>query len=240
VRSNGVRLLASNPIAGYELPKNVTVRRPVATYDRYEKLAAKADAIDAQGLFGPFLSLVEGLGWRVSAVCALRACDVDRKTAPITPSGQIFKRPDVDKEGAGGWIPMSKDVRAAIDKVLSINPALGEWPLFPAPRAKASDSPGAMPKCWTRHHARKLLERAEAAAKLDGLEGSQFHAYRRKWATERKHLPTQDVMAAGAWRDARSLQTAYQHADPATVLAVVTESRKLRDANPDEQAKSAG
>jgi hypothetical protein len=33
-----------------------------------------------------------------------------------------------------------------------------------------------------------------------------FHAYRRKWATERKHLPLKDVAEAGGWLDKRSLE----------------------------------
>lgn len=48
-----------------------------------------------------------------------------------------------------------------------------------------------------------------------------FHAYRRKWATERKHLPVQDVAEAGGWLDTRSLEQCYQQADEATLLQVV-------------------
>lgn len=239
VRPNGARLLAANPVRGYELPTNAQVRRPVATWDRFRQVVRRADTVDPQRLFGGFLALVEATGWRVSALCQLRACDVDRRKGPLTPHGAIFKRPETDKEGAGGWVPMSKDARAAVDRVLSRNPALGEWPLFPAPRARATTEKGAIPKPWSRHHARKLLERAEAAAKLTPLAGSDFHAYRRKWATERKHLPTMDVMAAGAWRDARSLQTAYQHSDEETLLAVVTEPRKLRDAKGSGRRRSS-
>ncbi len=44
---------------------------------------------------------------------------------------------------------------------------------------------------------------------------------------------------AGGWRDLRTLETAYTQADEATVLAVVTEPRKLREAKQDAQA-SAG
>jgi hypothetical protein len=53
---------------------------------------------------------------------------------------------------------------------------------------------------------------------------------RQKWATERKHLPTQDVTHAGGWREDRSLRTAYQQVDAATPLAVVNEPTKLREA----------
>jgi hypothetical protein len=55
-----------------------------------------------------------------------------------------------------------------------------------------------------------------------------FHAYRRKWRTERKHLARSDVAAAGAWEDPRTLDI-YEFEDEATVLAVVTEPRKLRE-----------
>jgi len=89
-----------------------------------------------------------------------------------------------------------------------------------------------IPKAWSRHHARKLLERAERKAKLPVGEGSDFHAYRRKWATERKHLPAQDVADAGGWKDLAMLQTAYTQPDDLTVLAVVAEPTKLRDAKP--------
>lgn len=120
-------------------------------------------------------------------------------------------------------VPLSKAARAAIDRILELNPVVGELPLFPAPRAKG--------KPWSRWRARDLLEKAEAAAELEPLAGGDFHPYRRKWATERKHLPVQDVMEAGGWKDRRSLEGSYQQADEETMLAVVSEPRKLREAN---------
>jgi hypothetical protein len=137
-----------------------------------------------------------------------------------------------------------------------VNPAIGDWPMFPAPKARRSIEmvaavvaepmiqPSAataprpankapeIPKAWSRHHACKLLSRAEAKAKLPEIDGSDFHAYRRKWATERKHLPVQDVAHAGAWLDIKTLQTAYTQPDDQTVLSVVNEPTKLRDAKP--------
>lgn len=47
-----------------------------------------------------------------------------------------------------------------------------------------------------------------------------------------KHLPAQDVAHAGAWKDLATLQTAYTQPDELTVLAVVAEPTKLRDAKP--------
>ena len=58
---------------------------------------------------------------------------------------------------------------------------------------------------------------------------SLWHAYRRKWASERKHLPDVDLMAAGGWSNLASLKTAYQHADAATLYRVVSEPAELRE-----------
>ncbi len=61
------------------------------------------------------------------------------------------------------------------------------------------------------------------------MAGGQFHPYRRKWAGERKHLPLADVAAASGWKTAATLEWCYVPPDPATLLAVVTEPRKLRE-----------
>jgi integrase len=73
------------------------------------------------------MMLVEGLGWRVSAICALRACDIELKASPAAPHGRIHRRAETDKMGRDRWIPMSTTVRAAIDRVRSVNPAIGGW-----------------------------------------------------------------------------------------------------------------
>jgi len=119
---------------------------------------------------------------------------------------------------------------------LDRNPVIGHTPLLPAPRRSG--------RPWTRHHAKDLLERAEkaawegalerndpeAAAALAPLDGSDFHAYRRAWATARKHLPLKDVAEAGGWRTTDTLLRCCTQTDEATVLAVVSETRKVRAA----------
>lgn len=213
--ADGSRLLEHNPIAGYSIPKNKRPRRPLATYDRYLKLKAVAEQVDPR--FGAFLDLVEALGWRVSALGQLRGEDVDRKARPGAPHGRVLKRGAVDKEGVEMWVPLSSAARAALDRL----PVLGGW-LFSLPRK--------IDKPWTRWWATKLLRRAEQLAELEHLEHGAWHPFRRKWATERKHLPLQDVMAAGGWDDPRALQTIYQQVDDETLFAVVSEPRKLREA----------
>jgi hypothetical protein len=224
-RGNGKPLLEHHPLTRYAIPTNTNPRRPVATYDRYLAIREHADAVDQQRLFGAFLDLVEGLGWRVSAICELRATDMDL----------TVKRAETDKMGVAQWVPMSAPVRSAVLAALERHAAIGEAPLFPAP---GRDGP------WTRYHARDLLERAEkaaraaalqrddleAAASLAPLDGSDFHAYRRAWATARKHLPLKDVASAGGWRSTDTLLRCYTQVDEATMFRVVSETRKVRAA----------
>ena len=79
-----------------------------------------------------------------------------------------------------------------------------------------------------RHLASKWLREAEKLAGLDTQKGSLWHAYRRKWVTERKYLPDVDVAAAGGWKDTQALKSAYQQADTETMLRVVLEAGELR------------
>lgn len=219
--ADGTKLLRENPVTGYERPRTKNPKQPVATYDRYLAVRAKADDVDPQRRFGAFMDCIEGLGWRVSAVCALRGTDIDRKQDDDAPFGRLHRRGDTDKEGRDQWIPMPDRVRKALDSIAVI----GDLPIFPQARPK-DDKPV---KSWSRFHARALLARAEKAAGLSPIDGGDFHAYRRGWATSRKHLPAKDVALAGGWRDLRSLERSYVQADAETLRRVVLDDTKLRD-----------
>lgn len=71
------------------------------------------------------------------------------------------------------------------------------------------------------------LRDAEKLARVEPMDGSLWHAYRRMWATERKSLPVQDVAKAGGWKDISTLQEVYQQADQATTYAVVTHEARI-------------
>lgn len=211
----GEGLLERNPIRDVVKPRNKNPKRPVATYDRYLRVRPHCT-----GLFGPFLDLVEALGWRVSALRQLRAADLDLSRRPEAPNGRILKREETDKQGVEMWVPLSGDARAALDEVLRLNPVAGERYLFPAPKAKG--------KPWGGHYVWEQLMKAEDAAGVPHLEKGAFHPYRRKWRRERKHLPDRDVAAAGGWLSVQTLAI-YDGEDAETLLAVVTEPRKLRE-----------
>lgn len=80
---------------------------------------------------------------------------------------------------------------------------------------------------WAPAQCQEFLRQAEAAAGVEKLHGGLWHAYRRKWATERKELPLKDVAAAGGWKDVTTLLTCYQHADEATLLKVMESPVRL-------------
>jgi hypothetical protein len=98
--------------------------------------------------------------------------------------------------------------------------AVGDGWLFPC---ADKDEP------WPREIFGELHDRAERRAELAHLKGGRFHAYRRKWATERKHMPLVDVMGAGGWKDAQTYTTCYAQATEAGMLDVMSTPVKLRD-----------
>jgi integrase len=94
-------------------------------------------------------------------------------------------------------------------------------PLFPRVKKPSQSMPAELLTQW--------LAKAEAVAELPKLAGSMWHAYRRKFATERMHHPLRAVADAGGWKDVATLVTCYQQTDEATLLAVMGEERKVTE-----------
>lgn len=211
----GEGMIGAVPIDHFRPPRNVNPKRPVATYDRFLQLRPHCT-----GLFGPFMDLVESLGWRVGAIRQLRRVEVDLEPRSGAPFGRILKRGETDKRGVEMWVPLPKEAREAIEEALRLNPVVGEAFIFADP-----ERPG---RSWSPRQVYDRLRAAEDAAGLEHLERGAFHPYRRKWRRERKHLPDADVAAAGGWLAVQTLKI-YDGADDETLLAVVTEPRKLRE-----------
>jgi hypothetical protein len=72
------------------------------------------------------------------------------------------------------------------------------------------------------------LKRAERLAGLPKLHGGSWHPYRRRWASERKHLPLTDVAAVGGWTDTTTIMRCYQTPDIETMEAVATSPRRIK------------
>lgn len=190
-------LMKENPVRGFEAPTEKNPRRPVATEDRYEAIRKVSDRVtmevrwngktrEQRSYLSELLEIVNGTGRRISAVCSLRYRNLRLAEGPY---GAIHWPADTDKTGRESVVPIGPDVRAAIDRVLRERPGIGEAPLFPAP-----ESPS---KPIRYELASDCLREAEELAEVEPHDGRLWHAYRRKWATERKHLPVQDVAVAG-------------------------------------------
>lgn len=136
--------------------------------------------------------------------------------------GTIRWRAETDKKGREWVIPIPKTL---CDELQSFRVRMGG--VFGGLLFPSQTNPG---RAASRYFFGDLLARAEAKAGLPKLDGSLWHAYRRGWATTRKHLPVVDVAAAGGWSDLGTLLKCYQHADHETLLEVMTHSKKITDA----------
>jgi hypothetical protein len=231
--ADGRYLMRENPIRGFETPTEKNPLRPVATQDRYEAVRKVSDQVrmEAPGskkaklqrsYLSELLDIANGTGRRLSAVCELRYDALRLERTKTAPHGAIRWPEDTDKEEREWCAPISPSVRAAIDRILRERPGIGAAPLFPSP-----DNPA---EPISRHLAHRWMVKAEKLAGLAPLKGSKWHAYRRKWGTERKHLSPIDAAAAGGWKSVAALQRSYQQADEATMLEVVLGARELREA----------
>jgi len=243
-QQNGVRLMSldKNPLTDrrtfpFESEKNPC--REVATENRYERTRAVTDQIstgkwitdpadpDGKKLFvsrraklSEILDLAHHTGRRVSAILVLTFADLRLQRTTEAPHGCIHWTEDSDKMNKEWLTPISTEARAVLESILRERPAIGSHPLFP------SVSDPAVPV--TYRVAATWLRRAEVLAGLAPLQGALWHAYRRKWASERKHLPDADVADMGGWSCVDTLKI-YQRPDAETRQRVLTDRRPIRE-----------
>lgn len=229
-RLNGRRLLTIDPTIGLEIPHEKNMRRPVATQERYEKLISVAARVEPRGRFRCILALARHTGRRINAICELRASDflrtreqllgalgaagLDLAFADRWPNGAIRWSEATDKLGFEAVAPLSKQARAELDLYLrSSGERFGEVPLFPA------STEGSKP--LAKSHANWWLRRATTLAELPRADRGGYHMFRRLWASERRHLPPQEVALAGGWRSIQVMRDSYQQATADAVLNAI-------------------
>lgn len=202
---NGDRLLGENPLALYKRPTEKNPRRPVMTHETYQRLLNAAPSIHP--LLTLALIVAEGTGRRLSAWRQLRWDDIDFGT------NNILWRAENDKKGYEQSVPMLSSVREALERARHERLAFGTVWVFCL--AKTSAGP------VSRHTLDAWLRKAYEKTKAERGTGSLWHALRRKWATERKHLPVVDIAAAGGWRDVQTVLECYMREDAATIKQVI-------------------
>ena len=192
-------------LVGFPIPDEPDPRRPVLRSDSAQALLTVAPAVHP--LLPLLIVVIATTGRRLGSVLGLQWSDIDLEQRTIQ------WRAELDK-GRRTWL--SPLPAAAADALVARYRGLGSRSgayVFPAP--KNPDVPA------SRYLAAGWLRRAYRLAGVEKQRGSLWHAFRRKWATERKHYPVTDVAAAGGWRDINTLLTCYQHPDSDTMRAVV-------------------
>jgi integrase len=221
----GRRLLDRNPLDGIRGVREDNPRRPVASWERFtetrkaiRELVAGAETVQSHQRWLKLelaLVLAEGTGRRLGSIRQLRWEDVD------FTAGTIRWQAAADKKRRESVIPVPEALLAELRSFrVRLGGSFGGL-MFPSEKDREVSI--------RRDVFDKWLRKAEAHAGLVSLEGGLWHPYRRAWATTRKHLPVTDVAQAGGWRDITTLLRCYTQADNDTILAVMSDPKKLRD-----------
>lgn len=226
----GRYLLREDPSRGYSIPTEKNPRRPVVDQDRYERVLAAAHSMQMRvkgaekpvsepSYLSALLILAHGTGRRISPILKLQYEDLRLHEGP---HGSICWPADTDKRGKEWLVPINREVREVIDRILTERPGIGKAWLFPAPQNTTKHVSKDVASTW--------LLKAEKISRVPKQNGSLWHAYRRSWATLRKFMPDVDVAAAGGWSDVATLKQCYQHADVETMYRVVSEPSRIKEA----------
>jgi integrase len=220
-------LLAVDPTRGLPLPTERNPKRPTADSERFEKLLAVADRVRMRRGWGKaaawepsylplLLRLAGDTGRRISAILALRWSD-------WLPSegthGALRWRAESDKGGREWIVPVSAALATALKAERAQRSGIGELLVFPSLNDPAKPIRLPVVSAW--------LRQAEKLAELCHLERGGWHAFRRMWACQRKHLPARDVATAGGWKDVAVLQGVYEAADADGLEAAVSGGKRV-------------
>lgn len=226
----GEPILARSPVQGLKMPLDGEPRRPVVTSERFAAVREAAERVEMEdrahggerrvSYLPEILDLLWLTGHRVTAVLKLQWQDVVLEVEGM-PQGAIRWKGANDKTGFEHTVPMSAAIRAVVDRIRRQRPGVGAAYLFPKPTTHLAPI--------SKERVRTWLLRAERLAKVPKHDGSLFHAYRRSWATARKHLPLNDVALAGGWKRVETVMRHYQATDAATVLRVLEEPGQVRE-----------
>lgn len=238
----GQRLLDRNPLEGVKRPHELNPKRPMASVERFtatrKAILELAEApIPSNPKWSPdersvaekrhedfrrnwwkldmALVLAEATGRRLGSIRQLRWDDWDFERCTVRWRGVT------DKKGKEWLVPIPESLLAEVKSYrVKMGGMFGGF-MFPDPNdiSKATD----------RHEFRTWLEVAEKKAGLPKLDGALWHAYRRGWASSRKHMPVSDVAAVGGWKDIGTLLKCYTQADSDTMLAVMESPKKISE-----------
>jgi len=228
-------LLAADPTRGLAVPVEKNPARPVYSAERCDKLMAVAAQVPMLVGFGKhrkpgqstrqepsylptILRLASDTGRRVSSILALQWPDWK---PDLGKHGKLRWRAEEDKVGREWWSPVTPEVRTELETLRRERMAIGLAAVLLFPSVNDATKP------VTYRTATDWLRAAEKLADLEPLPHGAWHPFRRRWTSERKHLPLVDVAAAGGWVETTTLQRCYVSADEETLETVVLTPRRL-------------
>lgn len=205
-------LLERNPLAGLDLPRTESPRRPVLDAAQYAQLLRKAPLVSP--LFHLAVVLAHETGHRIGAIRQLRWSDVDLREKRVT------WRAENDKIGFAHVTPLSDAAVMALEMARVAQRAIGDTWIFPAP--------GDPTEPCSRHLMRDWWERGAKAAELPEGERLGFHALRRAFATELKEVPLKDLCYLGGWKDPQTVLRCYQQPDEHTMRTALEQRKQVQ------------
>lgn len=230
-RLNGRRLLDEDPTEGYEIKEEKNPRREVADQRRFEASLAAAERLARRhegtekgylfALLWVVLIVLEGTGRRTSAVLGLRVADLYLDVDGGFSAASAIFRADLDKKG----------VEADVELLESVARSLHEW-IRDGRRDPTSEFvfPYLDPKSAVkRDRLAQAFVEVEEEAGLEPLRGTLFHAYRRKFASDRAHQPSNVVMRLMGLADAQTFHDCYCKTSSALQREVLNGSQKEWD-----------
>lgn len=238
IMPDGTPWLTHTPLRYVRIAAEHDVRRPVASYDRFEATRAamrgfqdhyqeEARTAETKGTRARAkarrdswvraelgLWLLEETGRRRGAIMGLRWSDFDFTSKRVT------WRPEYDKKRRT-WVVRYPD--SFFETVRDFQRRLGAVGgcVFPRRDDSSQPAPAELLSQW--------IGKAEDKAGLPKLVGGTCHPYRRKWRSERSHLPAKAVAVAGGWSDMDTMFRCYDHPDDQDVLVVTGETKKRRE-----------
>jgi integrase len=207
----GAGLLARNPLTGYKVTDDGTPRRPVFTETQYRALLETAAAFPWQ--FRCLLVLAHETGHRLGAILSLQWRDVDLS------AGRLTWRGEADKIGYEHVTPMTDTARRAIEDARRRAPGIGDAPVMPGSKERAKPVGTDLARDW--------LQRAQVRAKVPPEPGRGWHAFRRNFASELRHVGLRDLCDLGGWKDPTTVVKCYQRPSEDAMRAALAGRRVL-------------
>jgi len=211
----GGKLLASNPLKGYPLPREDNPQSRMLDVARYRALLEVADTV-APG-FRLALILAYETGRRIGSIRQLQWSDVD------WDGSRIRWRADTDKIGKESLTPVSNGAMSELTKVRRENLAIGDAWVFPSPTDPS--------RPCSRNLVRDWWYRGEKAAELEHIPRTAWHGFRRTFATElaQEGVGLATIAALGGWTEPQTIVRHYLKTDEETMREALVR-RKQRSA----------